>query len=66
MKPIFCTVKEHADNLMNLVCLEEDCPARGLICSFCLLTDHQSHVKSVFPLKTLIAQLNQANNPKKQ
>lgn len=64
MQPIYCDNKDHKDNPLNLVCLEQRCIHKGLICSFCLLSEHQDHVKNVFPLKTIILSLNKANNPK--
>lgn len=64
MQTLYCEDKEHLDNPLNLFCLDADCQMKGLICSFCLLKSHQQHVKNVFPLKTIIQNLNKANNPK--
>lgn len=66
MKTIFCSVADHQDNPLNLICMNPDCWYKGLICSFCMLNDHQDHVKLVYPLKTVIQHLNRANNPRQQ
>lgn len=54
MKSVFCDVKDHGDNPMNLFCLDSECEKKGLICSFCMLSEHQPHVQNVFPLKLII------------
>ncbi|CAK86603.1 unnamed protein product (macronuclear) [Paramecium tetraurelia] len=66
MEVIYCQDKDHTGNPLNLFCLDKECQNKGLICSFCLLNCHQEHVNNVFPLKTIVQNLNKANNPKNQ
>ncbi|CAD8183720.1 unnamed protein product [Paramecium octaurelia] len=66
MEVIYCQDQDHTGNPLNLFCLDKECQSKGLICSFCLLKSHQEHVNNVFPLKTIIQNLNKANNPKNQ
>ncbi|CAD8168904.1 unnamed protein product [Paramecium pentaurelia] len=66
MDAIYCQDQDHSGNPLNLFCLDKECQNKGLICSFCMLKYHQQHVKNVFPLKTIVSNLNQANNPKNQ
>ncbi|KAL4501420.1 hypothetical protein ABPG72_021227 [Tetrahymena utriculariae] len=60
----FCEQKGHQDNPRNICCINYNCPKRGIICSHCLLHEHNDHVKQCVPLKELIKSLNKANNPK--
>lgn len=69
-KPKRSLCKQHPGENYSLLCLEEDCPERGPICTECLLFDHPNHVTKpivlaleeirkdlrpqLFPLKSII------------
>lgn len=59
-----CSDPQHKGNPLNLVCIERSCQASGLICSYCLLKTHSSHVKYCVPIKDFFKAVNKANNPK--
>ena len=45
-----CDVAGHEDYFLQLVCVEQTCPKRGLICSMCQFGDHQKHQTIPFRL----------------
>ena len=58
-----CYCNEHSHEKLNLVCVSQHCPQRGLICSLCKFDPsaenniHQSHMQKVIPFKHLVGSL---------
>lgn len=48
--------KQHAKEMMNLICLTPTCKNRGPICSLCKTSEHSSHV--IIPIKTFLTKLS--------
>ena len=47
-----CTKVDHDNNPLNLVCIDQACPRRGLICTHCMHYEHKNH--KTMPLKIFI------------
>lgn len=45
----------HDGELLNLICLDEKCQQRGLICPVCHMESHENHY--VMPLKTFLGKI---------
>ncbi|KRW98351.1 hypothetical protein PPERSA_02128 [Pseudocohnilembus persalinus] len=63
---LYCKIEDHQENPLNLVCTKRNCPQRGLLCSYCLLRNHNDHVNQCIPLRDLIKAVNKANSPLQQ
>ena len=51
-----CNIKkQHAKEMMNLVCLSQTCKNNGPICSMCKSSDHSTHI--VLPIKGFLTKL---------
>lgn len=45
----------HQGESLNLVCIEADCPAKGLLCSICKAEAHDRH--RVIPLRMFLEEV---------
>lgn len=47
--------KQHAKEMMNLICLTSTCKNQGPICTMCKSSDHSGH--NVMPIKAFLSKL---------
>ena len=46
--------KEHAQEMLNLICLSQNCRNKGLFCSMCKSSEHSGAGHSVVPFKMFL------------
>jgi len=63
-KFINCSEPGHESNQANVICLEKNCHKHGLICSYCIIIDHKSHVSNCVPYSDFLQALSKINMAK--
>lgn len=57
-----CEIDGHQTNRLDLVCLDENCKNKGVICFRCQYHQHNNHVNNCIPINTFMSNLIKNQN----